>query len=35
MNINEVIVNCVIELVGGDWFEKYKLIYLNDYVNMG
>lgn len=33
MNINEVIVNWVIEIVGGKMGSK-NLIYFNDYVNM-
>lgn len=34
MNINEVISNCVIELVGGECGLK-KFVYFNDYVNCG
>ena len=35
MNINEVISNRAIELMGGDRFSKSKSIHPNDHVNMG
>jgi len=35
MNINEVISNRAIELLGGDRFSKVKPIHPNDHVNMG
>jgi fumarate hydratase class II len=35
MNVNEVISNRAIELVGGDRFSKSKAIHPNDHVNMG
>lgn len=35
MNINEVISNRAIELIGGDRFSKSKPIHPNDHVNMG
>ena len=35
MNINEVISNRAIELMGGDRFSKTKSIHPNDHVNMG
>jgi fumarate hydratase, class II len=35
MNVNEVIANRAIELLGGDRFSKEKSIHPNDHVNMG
>jgi fumarate hydratase class II len=35
MNVNEVISNRAIELLGGDRFDKEKPIHPNDHVNMG
>lgn len=35
MNVNEVIANRAIELVGGDRFSPEKVIHPNDHVNMG
>ncbi|XZE52755.1 class II fumarate hydratase [Planctomycetaceae bacterium SH139] len=35
MNVNEVISNRAIELLGGDRFAKDKVIHPNDHVNMG
>ncbi len=35
MNVNEVISNRAIELMGGDRFSKSKAIHPNDHVNMG
>jgi fumarate hydratase class II len=35
MNVNEVISNRAIELIGGDRFTKEKSIHPNDHVNMG
>ncbi|MDO4571258.1 MAG: class II fumarate hydratase [Planctomycetia bacterium] len=35
MNVNEVIANRAIELMGGDRFDKKKPIHPNDHVNMG
>jgi fumarate hydratase class II len=35
MNINEVISNRAIEILGGDRFDKIKPIHPNDHVNMG
>jgi fumarate hydratase class II len=35
MNVNEVISNRAIELLGGDRFESKKTIHPNDHVNMG
>ena len=35
MNVNEVISNRAIELVGGDRFDQQKPIHPNDHVNMG
>lgn len=34
MNVNEVILNCVIQILGGEMGLK-KFVYFNDYVNMG
>ncbi|MEX0715059.1 MAG: class II fumarate hydratase [Planctomycetaceae bacterium] len=35
MNVNEVIANRAVELLGGDRFEKKKPVHPNDHVNMG
>ncbi len=35
MNVNEVIANRAIELLGGDRFQASKLVHPNDHVNMG
>ncbi len=35
MNVNEVIANRAIELMGGDRFDRKKPIHQNDHVNMG
>jgi len=35
MNVNEVIANRAIELLGGDRFQKEKPVHPNDHVNMG
>ena len=35
MNVNEVVANRAIELMGGDRFSKEKSIHPNDHVNMG
>src|SRR6188474_503228 len=35
MNVNEVIANRAIELLGGDRFDKDKPVHPNDHVNMG
>lgn len=35
MNVNEVISNRAIEIMGGDRFEKEKAIHPNDHVNLG
>ena len=35
MNVNEVIANRAIELLGGDRFKKEKPVHPNDHVNMG
>ncbi len=35
MNVNEVISNRAIEIMGGDRFAKEKPIHPNDHVNMG
>ncbi|MBM83248.1 MAG: aspartate ammonia-lyase [Planctomycetaceae bacterium] len=35
MNVNEVIANRAIEMMGGDRFDKEKPIHPNDHVNMG
>src|SRR6059058_5498087 len=35
MNANEVIANRAIEMLGGDRFQKDKLVHPNDHVNMG
>ena len=35
MNVNEVISNRAIEIIGGDRFDKKKPIHPNDHVNMG
>jgi fumarate hydratase class II len=35
MNTNEVIANRAIELLGGDRFQKDKVVHPNDHVNMG
>ena len=35
MNVNEVISNRAVELLGEDRFQKDKVIHPNDHVNMG
>ncbi|WP_149496813.1 class II fumarate hydratase [Roseiconus lacunae] len=35
MNVNEVISNRAIEIIGGDWTKTEKSIHPNDHVNMG